>query len=140
MEDERGKRKSEDNNHVYSEAAKKKQKEEMKTEEVAEEEVEEFFAILRRIQIAVKYFSKDVDGASGSGSGGRKMTVDIDRKCSDEIVGDNEEKKEKDDDQENKGFDLNMDPCDPHDQNNSGEDSGTCKMLLKASIGLNGCN
>ncbi|XP_059315952.1 uncharacterized protein LOC132066752 isoform X1 [Lycium ferocissimum] len=150
MEDEGEKRKSEDNNDVFSEAAKKKQKEEMKTEEVAEEEVEEFFAILRRIQVAVKYFSKDVDGASGSG--GRKMTVDIDRKCSDEIVGDNEEKKEKDDDQENKGFDekdddqenkgfdLNMDPCDPHDQNSSGEDSSTCKMLLKASIGLNCCN
>nr|GMD15299.1 NRR repressor homolog 1-like [Ipomoea batatas] len=37
-----------------------------------EEEVEEFFAILRRIQVAVKYFGK-VNGESGGG--GRKAAV-----------------------------------------------------------------
>ncbi|KAK4358324.1 hypothetical protein RND71_023934 [Anisodus tanguticus] len=111
MEDEGEKRKPH-NNDIVSEPSKKKLKEETElTEEVAEEEVEEFFAILRRIQVAVKYFS-NVYGASGSG---RKMTEDIDRKCSDEIVDDNEEK----DVEENKGFDLNMEPYDPHDQNNS---------------------
>ncbi|KAK4376467.1 hypothetical protein RND71_002763 [Anisodus tanguticus] len=116
MEDEREKRKP-DNNDVVLISAMKKPKEEVKTElteEVAEEEVEEFFAILRRIQVAVKYFSK-IDGASGSG-GGRKMTENIDRKCTDEIVGDNEEKITEKDVEEHKGFDLNMEPYDPHDQ------------------------
>ncbi|MCE3049340.1 hypothetical protein HAX54_044659 [Datura stramonium] len=109
MEEEGEKRKPKDND-VVPKSATKKPREEF-TEEVAEEEVEEFFAILRRIQVAVKYFNK-VDGASGSG---RKMTEDIDRKCSDEIVGDNIEMKEKE--KENKGFDLNMEPYDP--ENNS---------------------
>ncbi|XP_031101169.1 NRR repressor homolog 1-like [Ipomoea triloba] len=39
-----------------------------------EEEVEEFFAILRRIQVAVKYFGK-VNGESGGG--GRKATAEM---------------------------------------------------------------
>lgn len=115
MEDEGEKRKPENNDVNVSETAKKKLKEEMKTEliseEVAEEEVEEFFAILRRIQVAVKYFSSKVDGASGSGV--QKMTYDIEQKCSDEVVGDNNE------DCENKGFDLNMDPYDLDHENNS---------------------
>ncbi|CAN4124792.1 unnamed protein product [Withania somnifera] len=126
MEEEGEKRKP-DNNDVFSKSSMKKPKEEAKTEptltvEVEEEEVEEFFAILRRIQVAVKYFNK-VNGASGSGCGGREITKDVDRKCSDEIPGDNEEMKEKqkqkDVEENNKGFDLNMEPYDPHDENNS---------------------
>ncbi|OIS97926.1 PREDICTED: uncharacterized protein LOC109222543 [Nicotiana attenuata] len=89
MEDEGEKRKPENNDVNVSETAKKKPKEEMKTESISEEEVEEFFAILRRIKVAVKYFSSKVDGASGSG--GRKMTYDIEQKCSDEFIGDNNE-------------------------------------------------
>ncbi|KAL3367919.1 hypothetical protein AABB24_009003 [Solanum stoloniferum] len=126
MESEGEKRKP-DNNDVVSTSATKKPKEETEelTEEVGEEEVEEFFAILRRIQVAVKYFNR-VDGASTSG---RKMTEEIDQKLSDEIIGDNEDMKEKEKEKENeknveennKGFDLNMEPYNPHDdhENNS---------------------
>ncbi|KAG5603815.1 hypothetical protein H5410_025307 [Solanum commersonii] len=121
MESEGEKRKP-DNNDVVSTSATKKPKEETEelTEEVAEEEVEEFFAILRRIQVAVKYFNR-VDGASTSG---RKMTEEIDQKLSDEIIGDNEDMKEKEKEnveENNKGFDLNMEPYNPHDdhENNS---------------------
>ncbi|XP_075104152.1 uncharacterized protein LOC142178471 [Nicotiana tabacum] len=117
MEDEGEKRKPENNDVNVSETAKKKLKEEMKTEliseEVAEEEVEEFFAILRRIQVAVKYFSSKVDGASGSGV--QKMTYDIEQKCSDEFLGDNNEDCKGKGIEENKGFDLNMDPCDTNE-------------------------
>ncbi|KAM3328381.1 protein NIM1-INTERACTING 2 [Capsicum galapagoense] len=113
---EEGEKRKQDDNDVVSKSAMKKPKEETELKEVEEEEVEEFFAILRRIQIAVKYFNK-VDGASGSGRGGcdeRKMTNDIDRKCIDEIIGDNEEIKEK---EKNKlGLDLNMKPYDPHEE------------------------
>ncbi|PHU02028.1 hypothetical protein BC332_27279 [Capsicum chinense] len=111
---EEGEKRKQDDNDVVSKSAMKKPKEETELKE--EEEVEEFFAILRRIKIAVKYFNK-VDGASGSDRGGcdeRKMTNDIDRKCIDEIIGDNEEIKEK---EKNKlGFDLNMKPYDPHEE------------------------
>ncbi|TMW80195.1 hypothetical protein EJD97_022962, partial [Solanum chilense] len=111
-------------NDVVSTSATKKLKEETEelTEAVAEEEVEEFFAILRRIQVAVKYFNR-VDGASSSG---RKMTEEIDQKLSDEIIGDNEDMKEKEKEknveENSKGFDLNMEPYNyPHDdhENNS---------------------
>ncbi|XP_055805501.1 protein NIM1-INTERACTING 2 [Solanum dulcamara] len=117
MESEGEKRKP-GNNDVVSTSATKKPKEETEelTEEVAEEEVEEFFAILRRIHVAVKYFNK-VDGAS---TNGRKMTENIHSKFSDDIVGDNEEKeKKKDVEENNKGFDLNMEPNDPHDHENN---------------------
>ncbi|XP_015162733.1 protein NIM1-INTERACTING 2-like [Solanum tuberosum] len=122
MESEGEKRKP-DNNDVVLTSATKKPKEETEelTEEVAEEEVEEFFAILRRIQVAVKYFNR-VDGASTSG---RKMTEEIDQKLSDEIIGDNEDMKEKENEknveENNKGFDLNKEPYNPHDdhENNS---------------------
>lgn len=117
MESEGEKRKPA-NNDVVSTSATKKPKEETEelTEEVAEEEVEEFFAILRRLQVAVKYFNK-VDGATTSG---RKMTEGIHRKFSDDIVGVNGKKeKEKDVEENNKGFDLNMEPYDPHDHENN---------------------
>lgn len=52
--------------------------------EVADEEVEEFFAILKRIRAAVKYFGKG-DGESGSS---RKMTtVVLEQECSAEVDG-----------------------------------------------------
>lgn len=113
MESEGEKREQDNNNNdVVSTSKKPKEETEKLTEEVAEEEVEEFFAILRRIQVAVKYFTR-VGGASSSG---RKMTEDIDRKFSDDIVGDNKEIKEKNVEENNKGFDLNIEP---RDENNS---------------------
>nr|XP_010320771.1 uncharacterized protein LOC104647288 [Solanum lycopersicum] len=121
MESEGEKRKP-NNNDVVSTSATKKPKEETEelTEEVAEGEVEEFFAILRRIQVAVKYFNR-VDGASSSG---RKMTEEIDQKLSDEIIGDNEDMKEKEKEknveENSKGFDLNIEPYNnPHDDHES---------------------
>ncbi|MCD7456214.1 hypothetical protein HAX54_030927 [Datura stramonium] len=89
LEMRKEKKKPKDND-VCSKTATKKPREEF-TEEVAEEEVEEFFAILRRIQVAVKYFNK-VDGASGSGLKHLRISTG---NAFDEIVGDNIEMKEK---------------------------------------------
>ncbi|OMP06779.1 hypothetical protein COLO4_07914 [Corchorus olitorius] len=73
-----------------------------------EEEVEEFFAILRRIHVAVKYFEK------GNG-GGRKLTMDKDWKPSfllQDFGGENDVKSEgkTEDLDEDSGLDLNLEP------------------------------
>ncbi|OMO90268.1 hypothetical protein CCACVL1_07430 [Corchorus capsularis] len=73
-----------------------------------EEEVEEFFAILRRIHVAVKYFEK------GNG-GGRKLTMNNEWKPSfllQDFEGDNDVKSEgkTEDLEEDSGLDLNLEP------------------------------
>ncbi|KAJ9140732.1 hypothetical protein P3X46_031340 [Hevea brasiliensis] len=72
-------------------------------EAVAEEEVEEFFAILRRIHVAVKYFEKN--------DGGKRWKPSFEIEDFEEVNGEVEgEKKEEDSLDENTGFDLNSDP------------------------------
>ncbi|KAJ6431858.1 PROTEIN NIM1-INTERACTING 2 [Salix purpurea] len=72
-------------------------------QEVEEEEVEEFFAILRRIQVAVKYFEK---------SEGKKWRPLLEREDFKELDGADldTEKKEGNSFYENSGLDLNLDP------------------------------
>ncbi|KAF2311105.1 hypothetical protein GH714_019577 [Hevea brasiliensis] len=72
-------------------------------EAVAEEEVEEFFAILRRIHVAVKYFEKN--------DGGKRWKPSFEIEDFEEVNGEVEgEKKEEDSLDESTGFDLNSDP------------------------------
>ncbi|KAG6759643.1 hypothetical protein POTOM_036127 [Populus tomentosa] len=71
-------------------------------QEVEEEEVEEFFAILRRIQVAVKYFEK---------TEGKKWRPLLEREEFKELKGDlDTEMKEGNSFYGNSGFDLNVDP------------------------------
>uniref|UniRef100_A0A6N2N401 Uncharacterized protein n=1 Tax=Salix viminalis TaxID=40686 RepID=A0A6N2N401_SALVM len=72
-------------------------------QEVEEEEVEEFFAILRRIHVAVKYFEK---------SEGKKWRPLLEREDFKELDGADldTEKKEGNSFYENSGLDLNLDP------------------------------
>jgi hypothetical protein len=71
-------------------------------QEVKEEEVEEFFAILRRIQVAVKYFEK---------SEGKKWRPLLEREEFKELNGDlDTEMKEGSSFSGNSGLDLNLDP------------------------------
>ncbi|KDP29399.1 hypothetical protein JCGZ_18320 [Jatropha curcas] len=67
-----------------------------------EEEVEEFFAILRRIRVAVKYFEKN---------DGKRWEPSFEKEDFEEVNGDIEPKrKEEDCVDENTGLDLNSDP------------------------------
>ncbi|CAL5338767.1 hypothetical protein CsSME_00022364 [Camellia sinensis var. sinensis] len=78
--------------------------------EVKEEEVEEFFAIIRRIHVAVKYFER------GSNGDGRKLTEmrsrlrqSIERECAGGVNGAKSKVREEGV-EENLGLDLNAEP------------------------------
>ncbi|XP_070043229.1 uncharacterized protein LOC142178498 [Nicotiana tabacum] len=79
-------------------------------EAVEDDEVEEFYAILRRIRVAVKYFEK---GNADRGGASRKLTVatpwNLALRTEDfkEVVGVKEEEEKVED---NAGLDLNIDP------------------------------
>ncbi|KAG6624984.1 hypothetical protein I3843_16G062800 [Carya illinoinensis] len=83
---------------------------------VTEEEVEEFFAILRRIHVAVSYFK-----GAGKGNGHLKsMAIDLEGEGHEEVTGvqgeEQRKRKEEEGIKEQAGFDLNLDPdpdCEP---------------------------
>ncbi|GMI99918.1 hypothetical protein HRI_003661100 [Hibiscus trionum] len=101
---EREKRKSELKDAVPGGSQKRARAEEETT--VTEEEVEEFFAILSRIHVAVDYFMK--------GNGHLRDLTDLRKVESLNTVGNGEanggEKKKAEDMEENVGLDLNADP------------------------------
>ncbi|CAN4124791.1 unnamed protein product [Withania somnifera] len=84
---------------------------------VEDDEVEEFYAILRRIRVAVKYFEK---GTSVYGDAGRNLTAAQPRKMGFQqgdfkrcVAGD----KERESVEDNAGLDLNTDPnSDPNSE------------------------
>ena len=76
--------------------------------EVTEEEVEEFFAILRRIHVAVKYF----ENSNGPGMAAKRWKPSFEREdfqveANDVKIG---KKKKEEGVEENKGLDLNVGP------------------------------
>lgn len=85
--------------------------------DVTEDEVEEFFAILKRIHVAVSYFKK-VDG-NGDGEGGSRLRAILEEEeIKEEANGVKRGKVEKREEglELNLGLDLNADPapeCDP---------------------------
>ncbi|KAL4384326.1 hypothetical protein GQ457_15G005120 [Hibiscus cannabinus] len=108
---ERGKRKSEAKDAVPGGSQKRAREEE--TTSVTDEEVEEFFAILRRIHVAVDYFKK--------GKGGLRDLTDS-RVVESLNPGGNtganggEKKAENMEENANAGLDLNADPNTCSDQ------------------------
>lgn len=70
---------------------------------VTEEEVEEFFAILRRIHVAVNYF-KSSNGGNRHLTEGRSVALQLESTDTDDTV------KAAEDVKVNMGFDLNADP------------------------------
>ncbi|XP_040998164.1 protein NIM1-INTERACTING 2-like [Juglans microcarpa x Juglans regia] len=82
---------------------------------VTEEEVEEFFAILRQIHVAIRYFE-----STGKGNGRLKlMAIDLEgegHEVVNGVQGEEQRKRKEEGIKENAGFDLNLDPvpeCDP---------------------------
>ncbi|KAE8678356.1 ERF118 protein [Hibiscus syriacus] len=68
-----------------------------------EEEVEEFFAILKRIRVAVKYFEK-VKGGGGKVTTGNQWRPSF-------VLEDFDGDKNQEDSKEDKGLDLNLKPA-----------------------------
>ncbi|KAK4376468.1 hypothetical protein RND71_002764 [Anisodus tanguticus] len=102
------KRKCLDDGKIETKKQKKTEKYDGMAEETAveENEVEEFYAILRRTRVAVKYFQKG-NGNSDSGISGRKLTVE---KLWKEYFGEVNGVKVQERTEDNAGLDLNADP------------------------------
>lgn len=120
---EAGKRKTAASDDVVSGRQKKARENDAvgdgKITDATEEEVEEFFAILRRIHVAIGHFKKGGDGRKLTEEGSRLRTM-----LEGEIVSceeakgvkDGEEAKREEGMEENLGLDLNAEPgpdCDP---------------------------
>ena len=105
-----GEKRKPDETDIVSGESQKKPRADVKKEAPAEGEVEEFFATLRRIHSAIKYFER---GGSGDGrplaGGGSALRQAIERDCGAETVGGVKEK-EKEKEKEKAGFDLNESP------------------------------
>ncbi|XVF86010.1 hypothetical protein PTKIN_Ptkin17bG0166500 [Pterospermum kingtungense] len=105
------KRKSEVNDDAVLGGSQKKAREDDGMQEittVTEEEVEEFYAILRRMHVAMNYFQK--------GNGDVRSLIEMEKAESlnlgsnVEVNGGEEKKKEEENVEENVGFDLNAEP------------------------------
>ncbi|KAJ4822511.1 hypothetical protein Tsubulata_046911 [Turnera subulata] len=104
-----GEKRKQDNNYKNGDDAsathQKKQRKDQEGEQttVTDTEVDEFYAILKRLHVAVKYFKE------GNGRDGRKLTeiesVGLER----DVVGDGVKRNREDVDQ-NMALDLNADP------------------------------
>lgn len=101
-ETERGKRKAGPND-VAGGSQKKPRDGSREETAVTEEEVEEFFAILRRIHVAVNYF-RTGNGGNRSLTEGRSLALQLESTDTDDTV------KLDQDVKVNTGFDLNADP------------------------------
>ncbi|KAJ8570138.1 hypothetical protein K7X08_006715 [Anisodus acutangulus] len=99
------KRKCLDDGEIETKKQKKTEKYDGMAEETAveENEVEEFYAILRRTRVAVKYFQK----GNGNSDSGRKLTVETLLK---EDFGEVNGVKVQERTEDNAGLDLNADP------------------------------
>ncbi|PON95918.1 Protein NIM1-INTERACTING [Trema orientale] len=99
-----------ENDAVSGRKKKKKAREDEEITETTEDEVEEFFAILKRIHVAIGYFKK------GAGGNGRQLTEQGSRLRAMletenyDGVSDEAMRREEEGVEENLGFDLNAKP------------------------------
>lgn len=110
MDSEKRKREIEDNVTTNKKFMKNNTKAEDEGQEEEEEEIQEFFAILRRIHVAVKYFEK----SDGSGRSLTAPTAAHTWKPSfqaEDFLEDNDAVKDQTDTEDGLSLDLNSDPA-----------------------------
>ncbi|KAI4357827.1 hypothetical protein L6164_001750 [Bauhinia variegata] len=96
-------------NDAVSESQKKAR--EIDAEEVTDHEVEEFFAILRRINAAVRYFKSGNDRVAKAGTRPeRRWRASLEESIKQEVNGVKGESKREENVKENTSLDLNLSP------------------------------
>lgn len=98
-------------NDVVSRKQKKAREEDNTVTTTEDEEVEEFFAILKRIHVAIGYFKKEFNGRQLTGEGSRLRTM-LETENYEGVNGVKGEAIRQEDEgmEENLGFDLNVEP------------------------------